>query len=144
MLRSEELYTIARCRFREARILLDNNEHDGAVYLCGYALELILKRRIVRILEWEGYPERRREAEKLGLRSFMVHDLEVLLRLAGLEKKIQSHTTAYAKWQMANTWDSEFRYKRIGDITKEEAENIIGATKDIINFILRIERTENI
>jgi hypothetical protein len=135
MLTDQKLYELARCRFEEAKILLTNHKPDGSVYLCGYAIELILKRRIVKLLEWDGYPESTREFE--NYKSFKVHDLDVLLRLSGLEKKIQADDVTFARWQIAHTWDSEVRYKEIGKILETEAQDIINATRQTINFVLR-------
>lgn len=134
MLTGKNLYDLAKCRYDEARILLTNHKADGAVYLCGYAVELILKRRIVKVLDWDGYPENSNEFD--NYRSFKVHDLDVLLRLSGLEKKIQADDVTYARWQIARTWDSEIRYKEIGKVSELEAKDIINATRDIVNFIL--------
>ena len=135
MLTAQNIYALAKCRYEEAKILLKNDKPDGAVYLCGYALELILKWKIIKILEWDGYPETTKEFE--NYKSFKVHKLDVLLSLSGLGKKIQFDNNIYARWQIASTWDSEIRYKEIGRITEAEANDIIEATKQTINFILR-------
>ena len=63
MINSDDLFKIAKSRFEEASVLLKNNKYDGAVYLCGYALELMLKRHIVKILGWDGYPDSGNEFE---------------------------------------------------------------------------------
>lgn len=135
MLTVKKLYDLAKCRYEESKILLNNDKYDGSVYLCGYALELILKRRIVKVLEWDGYPETAKEFE--DYKSFKVHDLNVLLRLSGLEKKIQKDNAVFARWQISNTWDPESRYKEIGNILKTEAEDIIEATRQTVNFIIK-------
>jgi hypothetical protein len=133
MLSSSDLYTIARAHYDEAGILRDSRKPNGAVYLCGYSLELILKRRIVTHLVWDGYPETAREFE--NYKSYKTHDLNVLLRLSGLEKAVQADTTIFAKWQIAKQWTSEMRYK-VGAVTQAEAQDIISATKDVVNFVL--------
>lgn len=135
MLAAEDLYKIGRSRFNEAKVLAANGEPDGAVYLCGYALEMILKRRIVELLKWsEGYPETRKEFE--NLRTFKTHDLDLLLKLGGLEDDLKSDTVMYAKWQKASSWNSEFRYRKIGTIKEVEAVSIIESNREVINWIL--------
>jgi hypothetical protein len=136
MLSGQTLYKIAKCRFEEAEILLTSGKPDGAIYLCGYALELILKRHIVKVLRWDGYPDTKKEFEQF--KSFKVHDLDVLLRLSGLEKNIQADSAIFAKWQIANTWKSEIRYKEVGSVTIVEARDIINATRDVLNHIVNI------
>ncbi len=133
MFSKQNLYDLAKCRYEEAKILLGNNKQDGAVYLCGYAIELMLKRRIVHVLDWDGFPETRPEFE--GKQTFKVHNLGMLLHLSGLEKKLQADTTLYAKWQIAGTWDSEIRYKQVGNVSSSDAQNVIDASRDILNFI---------
>jgi hypothetical protein len=138
MLDSGGLYKLAKFRFEEARVLLANNKPDGAVYLCGYALELILKRHIVLTLNWDGYPDTKSEFDQRGLSSFKVHKLDNLLYLAGLEKRMKADTQALARWQTAQTWNSEIRYKAPGSLTQSEASRIIEATRHTINFILKV------
>lgn len=137
MLAPSDLYTLAKSRYDEANILLTNHRIEGAVYLAGYALELILKRRIVVLHDWDTYPEKLKDFKDKKVMSFMVHDLDVLLSLSGLEKRLKSDTALYAKWQIANTWNSELRYSEIGKISETEARSIIQNTKDVINFVLR-------
>lgn len=134
MITKKDLYDLAKSRFDEAKILQVNNKPEGAIYLCGYALELILKRKIVEVLDWDGYPDT--DPEFKGLGSFKVHDLEKLLILAGLEKKMRADNDIWAKWQIASVWDSEMRYKPIGKMSDAEALVVIEATRQVINFIL--------
>ncbi len=134
MLTVPELYSVARSRYDEAKILHTSQKPAGAVYLCGYAVELILKRHIVKILDWDAYPETTNQFKEY--RSFKTHDLNVLIRLAGLENKIQADTTMYARWQIVKRWNSEMRYKSITSVTDLEAQDIINATKEVVNFIL--------
>lgn len=135
MLTIGNLYDLARTRYDEAKILLANHKPEGAVYLCGYALELMLKRHIVSILEWDGYPET--DAEFKGLQSYKVHELDKLLKLAGLEKKIQADSGVFARWQIAKRWNSEIRYQVIGKTTESEAHETIEQTRRTINFIIK-------
>ena len=135
MLTSQSILNLARCRYDEAKILFKNDKWDGAVYLCGYAMELILKWRIVKVLNWDGYPETTKEFE--DYKSFKVHNLDVLLHLSGIEKKIQADNLAYARWQIARTWDPEIRYREIGKMQKTEASDIIDATRQTIVFVIK-------
>ena len=133
MITPENLYEIAKSRYDESKILLQYHKPDGAVYLCGYALELILKRQIVKTLKWDGYPAESNQFKEY--QSFKTHKLDVLLHLSGSENKIKEDTTMYAKWLKASAWNSEIRYKEVGKITENEARGIIDATRDVVNFI---------
>ena len=51
-----ELDNIARARIEDAKALLTAGRFDGATYLCGYAVEIALKARICRTLNWTEFP----------------------------------------------------------------------------------------
>lgn len=48
MIPKADLKATARARLRDAQVLLRGKRLDGAVYLCGYAVEIALKARICR------------------------------------------------------------------------------------------------
>lgn len=131
MISRGDLRKLARTRLRDAEILLESNRYDGAVYLCGYAIELALKARICRLLKWEGFPETNKEFE--NFRSFRTHDLEVLLRLSGLGGKIK--TQYFAEWSTVATWGPEVRYMPVGSTSRQEALNMIRAARHLLGVI---------
>ena len=135
MLTADELHIIAKTRFEESTILHDNSKFDGAIYLCGYALELILKRKIVLHLDWLGFPENTSEFKEL--QSFKTHSPQILLRLSGLEKIITSDANLFTSWNTASSWSSDFRYRRVGSISKAESKKVIQSTRDVINWVRR-------
>ncbi len=61
MLTRPELRQIARARLADAAALHDKRRYDGAIYICGYAVEVALKARICQTLSWNGFPETRSE-----------------------------------------------------------------------------------
>jgi hypothetical protein len=83
MLTPADLRAIAHSRLQDAHILFANARYDGAGYVCGYAVELILKAGICDTLNWPGYPASRNEFT--NLLSFKTHNLDVLLSLSGRE-----------------------------------------------------------
>ena len=87
MITTSELLNIARARLRDAQVLVRANRFDGAYYLCGYSVELALKVRICKTLKWSGFPEAGQDFK--GLQSLKTHDLEVLLKLSGVENRIK-------------------------------------------------------
>src|SRR2546427_10469762 len=92
---------IARARIEDAKVLLTAGRFDGASYLCGYAVEVALKARICKVLNWSEFPTTSGEFQPY--RSFQTHELDVLLRLSGQESKVkQGYFTlwnAVAVWQ---------------------------------------------
>lgn len=123
-----DLRKIARARLQDAEALLTTRRYDGAVYLCGYAVEVALKARICRTLKWAGYPSTRKEFE--GYQSFRVHDLDVLLHLSGAEAKIKSNYLA--AWLAVAAWDPSVRYAVIGSSSAADAQHLIESVRIII------------
>jgi len=78
-----DLKNIAKARLIDAEALASCHRYEGAVYLCGYAVELGLKNRICKTLKWEGFPGSTKEFQ--GYQSFKTHNLDILLHLSGGE-----------------------------------------------------------
>jgi len=74
-----DLAATARARLKDATALLAQGQYDGAAYICGYAVEIAIKARIVKTLKWPGFPSDNKEFS--GLQSFRSHDLELLLHM---------------------------------------------------------------
>ena len=128
MLNRKELKRIARARFRDAKILLTEKRFDGAVYLCGYAIELGLKSRICKTLKWQEYPQTKSEFEKY--RSFKTHDLDVLLHMSGIEANIKNNFLT--EWSAVSQWSPMSRYQPIGKIKIKEARQMLTATNKLL------------
>jgi hypothetical protein len=86
LLNIADLRALSAARLEDAQALFDAGRYDASACLCGYALELALKARICETLNWQWFPETRREFE--GYRSFRTHDLDVLLYLSGVRNRI--------------------------------------------------------
>src|ERR1022692_1948348 len=110
MIPAKDLRLIARARLRDAKVLLEANRSDSAIYLCGYAVELALKARICRTLKWPGFPETAGEFK--GLQSFKTHDLAVLLSLSGIDLRVKARYGI--EWNGVVGWNPEDRYRPAG------------------------------
>lgn len=131
MILTTELKKIASARLKDAEVLFQGSRYDGAVYLCGYAVELTLKARICKTLKWSGFPSTKSEFQ--SLQSFKTHRLDLLLGLSGQEAKIK--TRYLADWSIVASWDSETRYSVIGTATQIDAHNIIESAKIIVRVL---------
>src|SRR6266542_3130581 len=116
MISRADLAQIARARLRDAEILFASGRYDGAVYLCGYAIEVKLKARICRTLQWPAFPSTRHEFQDLT--SFRTHDLEVLLHLSGISERILS--TLRKEWDEITEWEPEMRYNLVGSMAEAQ------------------------
>jgi hypothetical protein len=131
MLPTSELKKIAQARIEDAEVLFKARRYDGAIYLCGYAVETALKARICSTLRWRGYPLTR--AEFADYQSFRTHNLDVLLNLSGIEQKIKAKFLA--EWSVVAEWDPEIRYKLIGSATKQAAHLMIESSKRLLSVL---------
>jgi hypothetical protein len=131
MITRSELTKIARARLRDAEVLYRARRYDGAIYLCGYAVEIALKARICKTLSWSEYPATGGEFQ--NYQSFRTHNLHVLLHLAGVEERIK--TTLMTEWSAVAVWDPEARYKPIGSATRQAAELMIASARVLLRAL---------
>ena len=131
MILPTELRAIARARLKDAEALLSAGRYDGAVYLCGYSVEIGLKARICRTLKWDGFPSTNKEFE--DYRSFKTHNLDVLLHLSGAARKIKP--TYLSAWSFVAEWEPDTRYKQIGTATSAEAADMINSAKILLRIL---------
>jgi len=132
MILPTELTTVARARLRDAEALLAAGRFDGAVYLCGYAVEIALKARVCRTLKWSGFPSTNKEFE--GYHSFRTHDLDVLLHLSGAEARIKKPEYLPA-WSAVAMWEPSARYRPIGTASSADATDMIEAAKVLLKAL---------
>ncbi|MBI4458080.1 HEPN domain-containing protein [Candidatus Uhrbacteria bacterium] len=131
MLNQEELKDLAKARLEEARILHDNSKYDGAVYLCGYAIELTLKYVVLRDRLW-GFPEEQDEFKLYE--EAKTHDLEKLLRLAD-KMQLLNDRTFQIPWNYVNNWRSEFRYRPVGTASVLDSAQMLPSARDIMTAL---------
>lgn len=126
-----QLKNLALLRRREAQVLFQANLHDGARYLAGYVVELALKARICRLLDFEEYPD-------TGdfRRLYATHDLDQLLKLSGLSRKMSLQEDALFKsWSVAALWKPERRYDVPGSTKREDIQDILNAVDKVLTWI---------
>lgn len=131
MIRKFDLSKLAKARLKDSKILYNAHRFEGAVYICGYVIELGLKLRICKTLNWEGFPSTNREFN--DLRSFKTHKLDVLLALSGIEEKVK--TMFLPEWSAITSWNPEARYNPIGTIDKDDAELMIASAEKLLSVL---------
>ena len=131
MLPAAEVKRLASARLRDARALLAAGRYDGAVYMCGYSVELALKARICRTLKWSGFPEKDHEFKGRG--SLKVHDLDALLRFTGRETAVK--TKLFAEWSAVAAWNPEARYRPIGSATLDDTQLMLDSAAVLLRQI---------
>lgn len=130
MISPNDLKGIARARLKDSQVLYRNGRYDGAVYLCGYAIEVALKARICRTLKWTDFPPN----DSKDYQNFKVHNLSVLLKFTGIEISIK--TKSLSEWSVVEKWRSESRYNPVGTATPTEAQDMIESAKKLLRVLL--------
>ncbi|MFA5188912.1 MAG: HEPN domain-containing protein [Patescibacteria group bacterium] len=124
---AKEIKKIAKNRLKDAETLLRAKRYDGAVYICGYAIELCLKKQICKKLQWTEFPPGHNFNDYKSLKT---HNLEILLSFTGKESKVKKQL--FAEWSIVSQWDPESRYNPIGNIKNKEAKQMINSAKKIL------------
>jgi hypothetical protein len=107
MLTVRQLRELARERMKDAEALFDTERYEGAMYICGYAVEIALKARICKTLKWPEFPSADKEFQK-KYQFLKTHSLELLLSYSGREDRIL--TNFKAQWSLVVVWDPQSRY----------------------------------
>lgn len=131
MIPAATLRAVAEARLDDARHLLAAGRFDGAVYLCGYAVELALKSRICATLGWSDFPETPREFQPY--QSLKTHSLEVLLTFTGQQQDIKANHLV--EWSAVSGWDPESRYKPIGTVSEPDAQLMIDSAVILLGVL---------
>lgn len=110
-------------RLAEAKLLLAQNDWDGAYYLAGYVIEFALKIRIIaQLIKSDSFPDK-----KLA-ENFYKHDLTVLRRAAELADEMDSDTSMSTSWDIVKEWSEQTRYQ-LGK-TEYEARSLCEAIEN--------------
>lgn len=148
----EDLLEVARSKFLSAKALLEHKGYDfkgetyegneNAVYLAGYALELVLKRYIALKLGWNEYPPVHKSVSIGGYnqeadnKSFTVHDVNRLLILAGLHNEVSSNHDLKSHWDIAVKWQAVMRYCSPDSISQEAAQETLDSIQHMVKWII--------
>ncbi|HSW66740.1 MAG TPA: HEPN domain-containing protein [Bacillota bacterium] len=123
------LSQLASDRYDDAQALSTNSRYDGAVYMCGYVVELALKNAIATTLGWQNYPPNNDNR----FAAFFSHDLELLLTLSGKEALIKLNNLA--DWSIVSSWNPSMRYTIGSSFTQQQAADMLTATQNIRNAL---------
>ena len=109
VLARRDFQRLADLRAREAGSLSKSRNQQGAYYLAGYAVECALKACISKKTRRHEFPPKKKYVENV-----YKHDLNILLKLADLEKHLekdmQTNRELAANWNTVKVWNEESRY----------------------------------
>lgn len=126
-----QLQKLSDERTNDAEALLHAGQWSGAYYLAGYAVENALKACIAKQTQLFDFPDK-----NFVVQSY-THDLERLIRLAGLElphrQALSQSATFASHWVIVKDWNEESRY---GRRSETEARELFTAITDSSDGVL--------
>ena len=137
-----EIKKLAYERLNEAKILCDAGKYDGAFYLAGYSIELMLKAKICERFDVDNLFDE--NVNKDGINkvrnAVKLHDVGLLLTFSGLRKKLDVekatnrvlNTTITRLFDAENKclWDEKSRYQPIGSQNPDDVKELISLLLD--------------
>ena len=133
-----DLITSADERILDADTLANAGRYEWAFYSAGYAVELVFKARIARILDFPDLFSPSFSDKELA-KLYKVHNLIRLAKLSGLfnliETQAQQDPQFSKSWLEVLKWSEQVRYAMTGNITEAECKSYIEDFKYITLWI---------
>lgn len=145
----DDIKTLAYQRIDEAKVLLDSGYSDGAFYLAGYAVELMLKWRICKLFGIENlFSASQESSSAIGngvselRKTFKTHDLLALLLYSGLKTKFDAEksgnlTLLKVHSLVMTQWKESIRYMHCGHTETSDVESVLILLSDHQNGFLK-------
>jgi AbiV family abortive infection protein len=126
------LQDLAKTRFDDAKVLLDNQRFAGAYYLAGYAIECALKACIARQTREGDFPPDRKTVEK-----YYNHNLRGLCKEAGvpLEEKSRSDEAFERYWNVVADWSEQSRYDPAPRRSERFLKDFVRAVGEVVQWL---------
>jgi len=144
MISHEELKKSSKKCLDDSKILFRNKRYEGAIYICGYSIEIALKGIICKNLNIGGFistshiPSTKEELKKIE--EFFIHDLDRLL--SKVPPQIAAHIKAkkMTEWSTVLKWNPEMRYAPIKKEKKqkENSQESIRCAEIILKYLWRL------
>lgn len=125
-------------RLEDARALLNAGRWRGAMYMAGYAVECLLKTKLMRVYGCRTLRELENELQRRGAlaehATIFTHQLELLLRLTQRLESLRQHRTLWPQFNLVNRWLPAWRYT--ADLSnRRDSEDFLEAVVQIMNWI---------
>ena len=128
-----EFQKLADLRVQEALVLVQNRKLLGAYYLAGYAVECALKACIAKETKRYEFPPKKQYVQDV-----YTHNLERLLKLAGLNKQLDSdmkvNPALGINWGVVKEWSEESRYVMAG-LNGKDIYTALGGSNGVLTWI---------
>jgi len=125
-------------RLDDARVLLNAERWRGAMYMAGYAVECLLKTKLMQVYGCRTLRELEDELQRRGVldehATVFTHQLELLLRLTQRSDQLRQHRTLWPQFTLVNRWLPAWRYT--ADMAnRQDAEDFLEVVAQIMHWI---------
>lgn len=148
-----EIKRLAYERLAEAEILCAAAKYDGAFYLAGYSIELMLKAKVCEHLGIDNLFDEQPKAVVYGVsevrKALKTHDIAVLLIFSSLKTKFETEKGVSKILMQTYTrlfelsgrclWNEQVRYQAVGTQNAEEVIELIALLQHQEGLIKWIE-----
>jgi len=132
-----DIEVLAESKLEDAKCLLANGRYDGAYYLAGYVIELLLKASVCKTLGIDDFfTFDSNKAKQEIYKPYKAHDYKQLLLFSGLYRDFENESnTASFKfhWSVVILWDENSRY--LTGKNQKEVESFISSVSEIAEWI---------
>ena len=125
-------------RLEDAKALLRAARWRGAMYIAGYAVECLLKTKLMQVYDCQNLRElegvlQSRSALPIGGTIF-THQLETLFKLTPSYHRLQQNQDMLSLFNVVNRWAPKWRYVS-KQTTRDEAFFFINAIEQVMHWI---------
>ena len=128
----------SRHRFADARALLNASRRRCSMYIAGYAVECLLKTKLMHIYNCRNLRSLDVELHRRSLlpahRTVFTHDLEELLKLSPGYNRMRQSPRVWMLFKEVNRWTSQWRYAA-ERITEADASGFLNAVEGFMRWI---------
>jgi HEPN domain-containing protein len=127
-----------RQRMDDARALLNAVRCRGAMYLAGYAIECLLKTKLMETFDCRHLRELEEELGRRGVLAVkdtvFTHQLELLLKVANARDRLRQNPDCWKSFNIVNRWVPAWRYA--SDTPKpKDASDFLEAVETVSQWI---------
>ena len=110
----------------------------GAMYMAGYAIECLLKTKLMEMYNCRNLRELEQELQRRRLlpanTTIFTHQLEVLLRLTQARDRLRQNRHIWLQFNVVNSWMPAWRYTA-NQSSRSEAQHFLEAVEPILEWI---------
>ncbi len=125
-------------RLYDAKALQNAGRWRGAMYMSGYAIECLIKTKLMRIYESQNLYaleiELQRRGKLTSQATVFTHHMELLLRLTPTFERLRKNRIMWPQFNIVNRWMPAWRYSS-NLANRQDADVFLEAVENIMDWI---------